>query len=174
MNNYGFEVERRNPLLNPLQGVDANAWEKIGFVKGNGNSNSPKSYSFIDDNPLNGRAEYRLKQVDNDGNHKYSSIVTVTSIPAQFSLEQNYPNPFNPTTAIKYSLPFSSNVKLVLYNMLGQQVKVLVNGTQGAGYYKYQWNADNFPSGVYIYLLNANSTDGQKNYKSVKKMVLLK
>ena len=92
VNNYGFEVQRaiQNSKLN-IQN-----WNDIGFVKGSGNSNSPKNYSFIDDNPPAGTVEYRLKQIDNDGSFKYSSIVEASFMkPDNFALAQNYPNPFN-------------------------------------------------------------------------------
>jgi len=68
-------------------------------VKGNGNSNSPKSYSFSDATPPCGKVLYRLKKIDTDGIYKYSDVVEVNvDAPSQFVLEQNYPNPFNPTT----------------------------------------------------------------------------
>ncbi len=94
INNYGFDVERSNNL---------SGWVEVGFVKGNGNSNSPKQYSFVDDNPVGGAdLDYRLKQLDNDGNFQYSGITKVKLLPKEFSLFQNYPNPFNPSTTIKY------------------------------------------------------------------------
>ncbi len=74
VNNYGFEVERlQNSKIAGLQN-----WEKIGFVKGYGNSNSLKEYSFVDNNSLSGKVDYRLKQIDNDSEFKYSNIVEVS------------------------------------------------------------------------------------------------
>ncbi len=96
------------------------------------------------------------------------------TLPGSFKLMQNYPNPFNPATTIKYDLPYNSEVRLIVYNILGQQVKVLVDQVQKAAHYEYNWNASDLASGVYIYILNANSTGWQQNYHSVKKMVLLK
>ncbi len=90
------------------------------------------------------------------------------------AMAQNYPNPFNPTTTIKYSIPFDANVKLIIYNELGQEVAKLVNGRQSAGIYNAEWNADALASGVYIYVLDAKSTDGKKNFQSIKKMILMK
>jgi photosystem II stability/assembly factor-like uncharacterized protein len=102
VNNYGFEIERSVAQISNL----FNNWEKIGFVQGHGNSNSPKDYSFVDANPPSGKLQYRLKQIDTDGSFEYSQVVQVeTELPKQFSLEQNYPNPFNPSTTIKYSIP---------------------------------------------------------------------
>ena len=88
----------------------------MGFVQGNGTTNSPKTYSFVDNNlPNAAQVTYRLKQVDNDGTYEYTKEVTVdistiTSVEDeqkkyQFALEQNYPNPFNPVTKIKYAIP---------------------------------------------------------------------
>ena len=77
---------------------------KIGFVEGNGNSNSEKEYNFVDKNvSLAGRYFYRLKQIDTDGSFKYSKVVEVDlTVPLKFNLSQNYPNPFNPSTTIKF------------------------------------------------------------------------
>ncbi len=87
---------------------------------------------------------------------------------SDFSLEQNYPNPFNPSTTIKYALPQSGNVKLIIYDMLGREVKTLVNGFKQKGRYKAQFDASQFSSGVYIYTLSANG------FSASRKMVLMK
>ena len=89
-------------------------------------------------------------------------------IPREYILTQNYPNPFNPATRISFSLPNGSFVKLSVYNILGQQIEVLVNGFRNAGTYELIWDASNLPSGVYIYRLETGS-----NVIS-KKMMLLK
>lgn len=89
-------------------------------------------------------------------------------LPNKIELSQNYPNPFNPTTTIVFSLPKQSNVKLDVYNILGQKVATLVDGVQNAGYHSVEFNADNFASGIYIYRL---STD---NKVISKKMQLIK
>jgi hypothetical protein len=85
-----------------------------------------------------------------------------------FQLQQNYPNPFNPNTVISYSLPSGLNVKLIVYNTLGQTIKVIENGYKNAGNYSIEFNASDIPSGVYFYRLEA----GQ--FSQVKKMILLK
>ncbi len=96
-------------------------------------------------------------------------MVSGELIPAQYSLEQNYPNPFNPSTVIEFSLPEDvSNVKLSIYNALGEKVAELVNTSLTAGKYQYQWNAQNVATGMYIYELRTD------NFVSVKKMLLLK
>jgi len=86
----------------------------------------------------------------------------------EFELEQNYPNPFNPSTTISYKLPESSDVTLTVYNMLGQTVSVLVNETQPAGSYSTNFEANQLPSGIYYYRLEAGGTS------NVRKMMLLK
>jgi hypothetical protein len=96
------------------------------------------------------------------------------NIPVNYSLSQNYPNPFNPTTVIRYGLPEMSNVKVRIYNLLGQLVESLVNGTQTAGYHEVTWNASNKASGIYLYTIEAVSQDGKGNYRSAKKLILLK
>lgn len=104
VDNYGFEVKH----IKNLRGL--NSWETIGFVEGNGNSNSPKEYLFTDNMlylNLDLNVSYRLKQIDNDGQCSYSEVVEVelNNIPTEFALYQNYPNPFNPSTTISYGLP---------------------------------------------------------------------
>jgi hypothetical protein len=104
VNNYGFEIERQ--IVTQIARNLRNEWETIGFIQGHGNSNSPKSYSFTDVNPPSGKIQYRLKQIDVDGEFEYSDEVEVNiSAPNKFELAQNYPNPFNPTTTIKYFIP---------------------------------------------------------------------
>jgi hypothetical protein len=101
-------------------------------------------------------------------------IVEITNIPTVFSLSQNYPNPFNPSTSLRYGLPSRSSVRLVIYNMLGQVVKDLVNTEQPAGYQSVIWNA-NVSSGMYFYRLEATSiNDPSKQFVETKKMLLLR
>jgi hypothetical protein len=174
VSSYGFEIERASSSTTPLQ---SQGWEKIGFVAGHGNSNSPKQYSFTDNNLNSGKYVYRLKMVDNDGSYEYSpEVETEIGVPKEYLLSQNYPNPFNPTTKIDYQLPFESSVKIELYNITGERVDVLVNQEQAAGYYTVEVNSTQFrlSSGVYIYRMTAVSTKDLKSYTQLKKMVLLK
>ena len=89
-------------------------------------------------------------------------------IPVEYSLSPAYPNPFNPTTTIEYSLPQMGEVSMVIYNLLGEEVKVLVNEFREAGKYEVKLNADGLASGVYIYTLHSGE------YFEIKKMLLLK
>ncbi|MBX2974816.1 MAG: T9SS type A sorting domain-containing protein [Ignavibacteriaceae bacterium] len=159
-NNYGFEVER----------ASNNDWIKIGFVNGNGNSNSPKEYSYTDNSLDNsGKYSYRLKQLDNDGSHEYSSIVEVDYNPVlAFELEQNYPNPFNPVTSISYSVVNEGLVKIEIYNSLGQLVAIPVNEIKSSGRHSVSFDASKMSSGTYIYKLSAGE------FVQTKKMNLIK
>ena len=96
-----------------------------------------------------------------------SAVLTDNNTPGNFILYQNYPNPFNPTTIIKYAIPEMENVELKVFDILGREVKMLVNETENAGYYEVQFNADNLASGVYYYRLQAG-----KNTKSGKMLLL--
>jgi hypothetical protein len=96
------------------------------------------------------------------------SIPHSNQIPAQFSLGQNYPNPFNPTTTIDYELPITNYVRLVVNDILGKEVSVLVNEKQSAGSYKIEWDANNYPSGVYFYRLVSG------NFALTKTMMLVR
>jgi photosystem II stability/assembly factor-like uncharacterized protein len=160
LNNYGFEIQRKS-----LSGEFAT----VAFVKGQGTTTQKNEYSFIDKNLDVGKYSYRLKQVDLDGKFEYSKIVEVEVISiTSYSLEQNYPNPFNPSTTINYALKEKGDVKLTLLNSLGEEIAVLVNGEQDEGFHKVEFNAENFPSGVYFYKLVAG------NFIDTKKMLLLK
>lgn len=109
--------------------------------------------------------------------HKFDPIEFVAkpeqAIPKEFSLSQNYPNPFNPTTTISYALPQNAQVKLSVYNILGQKVRTLVDEYQSAGYKQVTWNGQNdqgseVSSGIYFYKIQADS------YTKTAKMSMLK
>lgn len=169
VNNYGFDVERKNQSGN---------WEKLGFVEGGGTTNSTKVYSFIDDNIINeNEVSYRLKQIDIDGTFNYSKILVVDvsvltgiedDLPHSTKLSQNYPNPFNPTTTFSFELAEISFVNLSVYDVIGQKVAELVNESLVGGVYNREFNAKNLPSGTYICAL----TVGQEVFYN--KILLLK
>lgn len=95
-------------------------------------------------------------------------IQQISSVVKDFSLEQNYPNPFNPVTKINFSIPNNEYVSLRVYDMLGREVSVLVNGQLTAGEYQADFNAAGLSSGMYYYSLRAGE------YVDTKKMVLVK
>jgi hypothetical protein len=167
LNNFLFEVERKNQ-----NGI----WTKIGEIKGAGNSNIPHQYSYLDKSLPNAKYYYRLKQLDFNGQYKYSNEleINVNFVPKAYSLENNFPNPFNPATIIRYSLPYNSNVKLTIYNSLGQVIKELISEVQQSGLQEISFDASSLSSGVYFYSMQANSIDGNQNFTATKKMLLLK
>jgi hypothetical protein len=101
-------------------------------------------------------------------------------VPAVFSLSQNYPNPFNPTSVIRYQLPFQSNVTLVVYDVLGREVRRLVDQVQEAGYKSIGWDATNpdhspVSSGIYLYRIEATSiSDVNNTFVQTRKMILVR
>jgi len=104
------------------------------------------------------------------------SVENEGTIPTEYALSQNYPNPFNPSTRINFSLPFESNVRLSVFNILGQEVKVLVNNqVQPVGSYNLTFDARDLPSGIYFYRLTASAIgEAGRDFVDVKKMMLIK
>jgi len=167
-NNYGFDVER-------ISADGSNStWIKVGFVKGNGNSNGKTEYSFADSKLISGKYQYRIRQIDYNGNYEYFTLASTieVTLPGKYNLSQNYPNPFNPVTKIDYSLAENSNVSIVLYDMTGKEVKTLVKSVQSAGYYTIQINANDLSSGIYFYKMIANANGN--NIVMTKKMSVIK
>jgi len=89
-------------------------------------------------------------------------------LPEYFILSQNFPNPFNPITTIKYSVPTTSNISLVIYDILGREIKTLVNEEKLPGNYNVQFDGSDLSSGVYFYVMKAD------NFIDTKKLILLK
>ena len=191
-NNYGFEIERASTSLSTREANfngqnQIDNWQKIGFVPGNGNSNSSNKYTFTDNNPPVGMLKYRLKQIDSDGTNSYSNEIEIElkSIPNEFALSQNYPNPFgkttnseNSSTKISWQSPVGSWQTLKVYDILGNEIATLVDEYKEAGKHQVDFSvetshpdtsgrvASSLPSGVYFYRLTAGS------YSEVKKMIL--
>jgi hypothetical protein len=160
INNQGFDIERKSSNT---------TWQTIGFVNGRGTTTEQQQYSYLDKNLTEGKYSYRLKQIDFNGSYEYSNIIEAIVItPSKFELSQNYPNPFNPSTAITFALPQAGNVKLAVYNLLGQEVQILVNGFKSEGTHTVNFEAKNLNSGIYLYKLEANGIS------SVRKMTLIK
>lgn len=173
-NNKGFDVERR--VYNTEQSGYGN-WQKIGFVTGKGTTNEQQFYQYKDVKLVTGKYQYRLKQIDYNGNFEYHNLNTPNEIsigaPGVADLFQSYPNPSNPNSKVDFQIPFASKVSLKVYDMTGREVAVLVNSELEAGYYTSEISGSNLASGVYFYRLTANSTDGRKFSKTMK-MVLIK
>ena len=138
--------------------------------------------NFASQNPsvsVSGTAVYVVWKDYRDGNWEIYSkqnptgnpvgIININSeIPNEFSLGQNYPNPFNPATKIKFELRNTSFTNLVIYDGLGREVETIVNEQLNAGSYEADWNASNFPSGVYFYKLTTG------DFSKTNKMLLIK
>jgi len=138
-------------------------WHKVSEFELTNNNYS------IYDKILSNITYYRIKVISSDGKINYSGVYTYNRNKiSNFQLNQNYPNPFNPTTIISYYLPISTNVKLKIYNSLGEEIKVLVDNFQNKGYYEIEFNANNLSSGIYFYALET------PNKIISKKMLLLK
>ena len=160
LNNQGFEVQRK---------FSSNDFVTIGSVKGQGTTTSPNEYTYVDKLFDAGKYFYRLKQIDYGGTFEYSSTVEVNWSPfTTYKLEQNFPNPFNPTTTIGFGIPEQGNARLSVLNILGEEIRVLLNEEKEAGYHSVDFNASDLPSGVYFYRLQA------RNFNATKKLILLK
>ena len=160
INNCGFYIEK---AAGP-----ARDFQKIGFVKGHGNSMLTNNYSFIDIIDEGNSVKYRLKQVDNNGSFHYSSEIELKETPGGYSLFQNYPNPFNPSTTIKYEVPVKGIVSLKVYDILGKEITTLVNEFKNPGIYRTTFSSSSLPTGVYFYALRAG------DFIQTRKMCLMK
>ncbi|CAG0940032.1 hypothetical protein BROC_00875 [Candidatus Brocadiaceae bacterium] len=163
VDNYGFEVERR------LTNSSDDSWQTLGFIPGSGQSNSPKNYSYSDNQVSGGTSfKYRLKQIDTDGSSEYVAETEVEVVPNAYELGQNFPNPFNPSTSIRFSITQPGMVKLNVYNLSGEKVLSLLDEHREAGNYEVKVTASELASGTYFYRLEAG------DFVSVKKMTLIK
>ena len=164
-NNQGFEIQRKK--LGDIN--QKSKWEIIGFVPGFGTTTEIHHYSFVDESLPPGRYEYRLKQLDVGGTFNYSNLIEIIiKAPTEFSLEQNYPNPFNPSTMIKYQISEYNLVTIKVYDVIGNEVAILVDEYRQAGSYEVEWDASGLPSGVYFYQLKAGE------FVQTMKMILMK
>ena len=167
-NNMGFNVERKQ--VSSFQSlIGKEEWNIISFVNGNGTTTEKHTYSYQDENLSAGKYQYRLKQIDFDGTIIYSAIIEaeVTSV-SEFNLEQNYPNPFNPITKISWQSPLDIWQSIKVYDVLGNEVEVLVDEFKSAGKYDVEFNSQNLSSGIYFYKLRIGKNE------LVKKMILLR
>ena len=128
---------------------------------------------FIGDVDIDGLDElvlhYAMNSVVYDYDSPVSSIQSMDlTIPKEMKLEQNFPNPFNPSTRISFTLPKPGEVKIEIYNTLGQRVEILVNQYMLAGNHEVEFNAQNLSSGIYFYSIEAGE------FHDVKKMILIR
>jgi photosystem II stability/assembly factor-like uncharacterized protein len=158
INNRGFEVQRKS------EGAE---FVPVGFVNGNGTTTQNQNYTFTDQVSF-GSYSYRLKQVDFNGAFEYSNEVEIDFNNLDYSLEQNYPNPFNPSTKILFVTKDHGFVNLKVYNILGNEVAVLMNEAVDGGVHEVTFDGTGLSSGVYFYTL---TTD---NYRETRKMLLMK
>jgi hypothetical protein len=179
-NNAGFNVERRatKEITNLTTGktmlscVDRtssveNPWVAVGFVNGVGNSSKTTNYKYFDNNVSVGtKYEYRLRQVDVSGAQSFSNVVNVEfGNAADVALDNNFPNPTNGKTTFTFTVPFSSRVKLEVYDLMGNVVKTvydnMVAGQSNA--YAVEWDGrhndgTDVASGSYMYKLTVGET----------------
>jgi len=147
-NNYGFGVERSK---------DGVKWSEKGFVPGGNNSLSPREYKFFDKSAESGKISYRLKQTDNDGTVNYSKTIEIEgSLPSGMNLQQNFPNPFNPSTKISFELPEAGRVQLKVFDIAGNEVASLIDGTMEGGTHEAEFVPTALSAGVYVYRLSWN------------------
>ncbi len=159
-NNYVFEIERKE-----ISG----SYQTIGFVSGGGSSVNRITYNFTDNNLNASGYLYRLKQIDFNGSFEYSNEVEVLITDLnEFKLFQNYPNPFNPVTTLQFIIPEEGNVKIILYDILGNETKTLFNDNVISGSYNITIDGSDLSSGTYFVKMLTKS--GQQ----VIKMSLLK
>lgn len=154
----GWDSARANWYNPNLPGTLLYQWNGINGLQG------VLYYSF---------GRYKLVPRRNTDFGNVIGIQNLQESPSVFWLSQNYPNPFNPVTKITYNIPVASEVKLTVYNLLGQEVKILVYGLQNRGKYTIDFDGSNLASGLYFYVLETESGEGQKFFEA-KKMILMK
>lgn len=151
-NNAGFEVQHRaGRAETPAPQPDA--YTTLGFVDGHGTTSQAQSYTWRIANADPGWHRFRLKQVDLDGSFAYSPVVEVfVDLPTAYVLSEAYPNPFNPQTQFTLTLKQAQQVRIAVYNALGQEVALLHEGLLGASEpHRFTFTAGTLPSGTYLY-----------------------
>ncbi|MCI0716303.1 MAG: T9SS type A sorting domain-containing protein [Chlorobi bacterium] len=166
INNSGFRIERMKTI--------ENQWKEIWFVAGHGTTNEPKNYTFEDKKLQTANYKYRLKQIDYNGNYEYFTLENdvVVAKPNEYNISQNYPNPSNPKSKIDFELAETGKVRIILYNMLGQEVITIVNESRESGYYTVDFDGSNLASGVYFYRITAGGNS--QSFTKTLKMILVK
>ena len=148
-NNAGFDVEHR--YMDEADKTSA-VFESLGFVEGAGTTLEEQTYTFRVEDMTPGRHVFRLKQLDYDGTFEYSPQIEVSvGMPESFLVSKVYPNPFNPEASLSFGVKQEQEVRVELFNMLGQRVKVFYQGRPAAGTTQtIQIDGSDLRSGVYI------------------------
>jgi hypothetical protein len=168
-NNFGFEIYRKRESGDSRAG--GSQWQRIAFIKGQGTTLTPQSYTYVDESVGFGEYSYQIRQTDLDGNSKVfpEMRILVGVSPDKLFLAQNYPNPFNAKTVIEFAVPRESYTTLKVYSILGQQVAQLFEGNAEAGViHSVSWEASTMAGGVYFYVLRSVGT------ADIKRMLLMK
>lgn len=171
-NNKGFDIERKKIEKNGI-GSD---WVKAGYMEGIGNTNIRSYYQYADTKLNSAVYQYRLKQIDYNGNFEYYELknpseITVGS-PASFQIFQNYPNPSNPVTNIDFEIPSAGKVSIKVYDIAGREVADLIDKEIESGYHTVVFNGSNLSSGIYFYRINFISAN--EIFIKTMKLILLK
>ncbi len=155
--NWSTAMESINDKFVIERSKDGNVYTAVGEVKGSYNSTIVQYYTFTDPDIDPGTYQYRLKQVDVNGNFSYSNTITVTLMGGdQFQLAQNNPNPLTTTAVIEYYVPYATNVSIVLMDINGKPIRQLTSGQKMKGKYNISLSKGNLAAGVYLYRLTAN------------------
>lgn len=168
VDNYGFEIQRAQNLTD---------FQPIAFVEGRGTTAEANSYTYRDENLQPGRYEYRLKQMDLDGESVLSSTLTVyIQAPKVFKLEANYPNPFRGATTLTYQSPERTLVTVRIYNVLGQEITQLMSTEIEAGLHTIRWdgrdrNGHQVAPGMYFVTLLNSGPQGQQQIVAQQKIL---
>ncbi|MDZ7806093.1 MAG: T9SS type A sorting domain-containing protein [Gracilimonas sp.] len=130
-------------------------------------------FKVIDEAPVDKTAPLIFEAKTENGISWSRKLTIKVTGPEKFELSQNYPNPFNPTTNIRYQLPNKSEVKIEIYNILGNKIATLVNEVKEPGVHTVNWDASFLASGLYLYQILIKNESGQK-FLQQKKMMLIK
>ncbi len=158
--NAGFDVQHKTSSIG--------LWGSIAFVDGHGTTDEGHTYALRTEPLAPGEHQFRLRQIDLDGEASYSGELSVHLVPARFRLHQIYPNPVNPTTTIRFDLPGPGHVRLTLADVLGRHVRELASGDRPAGTYEVSFDVTDLPSGIYLCRFQV------ENHVETKRMVVVK
>jgi len=159
----GHSFERKASATSTAASLAAGGMEA---TQGNGQDTDNNNVDFVEQDHPNPQNFLSLAEMPPGG---FTAVKQAYgSMPLNFDLKQNYPNPFNPTTSIEYSVPMNQHVSLKIYDVLGREVAILVNGYQSAGVYRLYFDGSGLAGGVYFYRLQT------KDYSETKTMLLLR